>query len=116
MNRVQRLQRRRRIDRVTASVAGLILVVGAFAFVGDGGAENSAPTTTTTRTTRAATAESSAVSTTVDIRQRETARANRWNGRDLDCGDFTVSRISIGATDPNDLDSDGNGTACEATP
>ncbi len=44
----------------------------------------------------------------------EVALANRWNGVDLDCADFTMRNIPITGSDPNGLDRDGDGVACES--
>jgi hypothetical protein len=44
----------------------------------------------------------------------EVARANRWNGYDLDCSDFTITDIRIVGPDPNGLDRDRDGIGCES--
>ncbi len=44
----------------------------------------------------------------------EVARANRWNGSDLDCSDFTITDIPITGSDPNGLDREGDGIGCES--
>jgi hypothetical protein len=44
----------------------------------------------------------------------EVERANRWNGYDLDCADFTIADIPITGSDPNRLDREGDGVGCES--
>ena len=44
----------------------------------------------------------------------EVTRANRWNGYDLDCADFSITDIPITGSDPNGLDREGDGVGCEA--
>jgi hypothetical protein len=44
----------------------------------------------------------------------EVERANRWNGYDLDCSDFTITDFSITGSDPNRLDREGDGVGCES--
>jgi hypothetical protein len=44
----------------------------------------------------------------------EVERANRWNGYDLDCADFTITDIPITGSDPNGLDREGDGVGCES--
>jgi hypothetical protein len=43
----------------------------------------------------------------------EVQRANRWNGYDLDCADFSITDIPITGSDPNGLDREGDGVGCE---